>query len=327
MALELSDKQVRTAIVLTTLTVTAGFMASGVTRLTASSLLPLEGGAGATAGAEATTPSPGQQPPDLKDILRRNIFDPQTGALWPPKVEQPTIVDDGSADVEAGDELPPGAMPPACEGKLKMVASVYAPKRPDWSFVTLNTGAGEPLLYRVGATVEGKTVDSIYPKAVFLKEASSSLCSVTMFVEAEKAKTPTRSSPTTTAKAATSKSAKNDDYAKHIEKVSPTKYNVNRELVDKLLTNQAELMRAARVVPHEQNGQVVGVKLYGIRRKSLLGQLGLQNGDLLRTVNGFDMASPDSALQAYAKLRDASNLSVAITRRGKVMNVDYNVGK
>ena len=84
-------------------------------------------------------------------------------------------------------------------------------------------------------------------------------------------------------------------------------------------------MRSARIVPHEENGQVVGVKLYGIRRNSLLGKLGLQNGDLLRTINGFEMSSPDTALEAYSRLRSASNLSVAVTRRGRPMNIDYDI--
>jgi general secretion pathway protein C len=100
---------------------------------------------------------------------------------------------------------------------------------------------------------------------------------------------------------------------------------VQRSLVDKLLSNQAELMRSARVVPHEENGRVVGVKLYGIRRSSLLGKLGIQNGDMLRTINGFDMSAPDSALEAYAKLRSASNLSVAVVRRGAAVTMEYNI--
>lgn len=335
MALEFGEKQVATTIVLGTLTITAGFTASGVTRLMAGSWLPLEGGAPTEAGlldaaGGAENSAPGSQPPNIKAILKRNMFDPETGALWPPKAEalpEGAIVDGG----EVGAELAPGAMPPACEGKLKMIASVYAPDRPDWSFVSVDIGAGDPLLYRIGSTVDGKQVDSIYPKATFLK-AGAALCSLVMFEPPPAkgaAKKPTPTVATTAATATNPNKSKlaPDELDKNIEKVSDTKYNVQRALVDKLLSNQAELMRAARVVPHEQNGQVVGVKLYGIRRKSLLGKLGLQNGDLLRTVNGFDMASPDSALQAYSKLRDASSLSVAVTRRGRAMNIDYNVSK
>jgi general secretion pathway protein C len=111
----------------------------------------------------------------------------------------------------------------------------------------------------------------------------------------------------------------------NIKAVSEGKYVVQKTFVDKILQNQAQLMSSARIVPHEENGQVVGVKMYGIRRNSLLGKLGMQNGDLLRTINGFEMSSPDTALEAYARLRSASNLSVAVVRRGQAMNLTYDV--
>ncbi len=38
--------------------------------------------------------------------------------------------------------------------------------------------------------------------------------------------------------------------------------------------------------------------MYGIRRNSLLGRLGMQNGDVLRTINGFDMTMPYGGMDA-----------------------------
>ena len=65
--------------------------------------------------------------------------------------------------------------------------------------------------------------------------------------------------------------------------------------------NQAELMRSARIVPEQENGKVVGIRLFGIRPETLLGTLGLENGDRLQTINGFDMASPEKALEAMRR--------------------------
>ena len=110
-----------------------------------------------------------------------------------------------------------------------------------------------------------------------------------------------------------------------IEKISDTKYNIQRSLVDKVLANQGSLMKSARVIPHEENGRVVGVKLYGIRRTSLLGRLGVRNGDMLRTINGFDMTSPDTALEAYSRLRTADKLTLAVKRQNKETTIEYNI--
>jgi general secretion pathway protein C len=51
----------------------------------------------------------------------------------------------------------------------------------------------------------------------------------------------------------------------------------------------------------------------------------MQNGDRLEQINGFDMASPEKALEAYARLRTASNLTVQLTRRGKPLTINFNI--
>jgi len=115
------------------------------------------------------------------------------------------------------------------------------------------------------------------------------------------------------------------DIASRIQKVSDTEYNVDRAVVDKILENQAELMRSARIVPEQKDGKVVGIRLFGIRPDTLLGTLGFQNGDRLEAINGFNMASPEKALEAYARLRTASNLNVKINRRGQNTSIDYRI--
>jgi general secretion pathway protein C len=115
------------------------------------------------------------------------------------------------------------------------------------------------------------------------------------------------------------------EIASKIQKVSANEFNVDRQVVDKILENQAELMRSARIVPEQENGKVVGIRLFGIRPDTLLGTLGLENGDRLQTINGFDMASPEKALEAYARLRTADHLTVQVNRRGGNVNIDFNI--
>ena len=115
------------------------------------------------------------------------------------------------------------------------------------------------------------------------------------------------------------------DIASKIQKVSDTEFNVDRSVVDKILENQAELMRSARIVPESKDGKVVGIRMFGIRPDTLLGTLGMQNGDRLESINGFNMSSPEKALEAYARLRTASNLNVKLNRRGNPVSIDYRI--
>lgn len=322
-------------MILTTLATSAGLLARGATSLFAGAILPL----GASAATTTPLPGgdrPGATPPDPKAILARNAFDPTTGPLWPPRPDAPAA-DAAESSAEVVEELPPGQMPPACGSPLRLIASVHSESAPEWSFASIAGASGPPLLYRIGGLVQEKTVSDIYPSAVFLRDGSGRMCSLTLFVPPEQAGAAAggASVPATTTATAlatpplppgsTEGGIPPEELTKGIQQQSETKFSVQRSLVDKVLANQAEIMRSARIVPHEQNGQVLGVKLYGIRRNSLLGMLGLQNGDLLRTINGYDMASPDSALEAYSRLRSASQLTLSVTRRGQAMSVEYQI--
>ena len=70
---------------------------------------------------------------------------------------------------------------------------------------------------------------------------------------------------------------------------------------------------------------MVGIRLFGVRPDSLLGTLGLENGDRLSSINGFEVSDPQRALEAYARLRTADRLSVSINRKGKPMTIDFNI--
>jgi general secretion pathway protein C len=329
----LQGQRLSVVIIMLTLAASAHLLARGVTSMVAARVLPPEPVISGGKHASAVERLPGADPPDVHAILARNIFDPSTGSLWPPK---PVDVPEPEAEEVVVDEEPQeGVVPPACDGSLKLIASVFSERAPEWSFASLSTGSDAPMLYRQGSKVQDKEVVQIMPSAVYMRSANRRLCSLLLFVPAPTAappapvaaasNTPITAPATPAGGLVASGSITESELDQGIQANSETKFTVQRSFVDRVLQNQAEIMRSARIVPHEENGQVVGVKLYGIRRNSLLGKLGLQNGDLLRTINGYAMASPDSALEAYSKLRTANDLSVAVVRRGKDMTVDYNI--
>jgi type II secretion system protein C len=85
------------------------------------------------------------------------------------------------------------------------------------------------------------------------------------------------------------------------------------------------LLQSVRVVPEQMNGKVVGLRLFGIRPASLLGTLGLKNGDRLESINGFDVTNPEKLLEAYARLRTAPHLQLRLLRSGHPLEVDLNI--
>jgi len=110
-----------------------------------------------------------------------------------------------------------------------------------------------------------------------------------------------------------------------IRVVSDTEVLVTRATVDRLLADNSMLLGQARVVPHVQDGRPDGLKVYGIRRTSVASALGLQNGDMVSTIGGRDVSSPEHALEAYARLRGADRVVIELQRRGQPVRVTYRV--
>jgi general secretion pathway protein C len=322
------ERRFSSAIILGTLGLCAFFLAQATTRVLASQLLPADP-AGVKPRSKAlpnTTPTFLRQR-DPATILRRNIFDSALGDLTAEPLPEASVGDDGQP-VEDWD---PSKPTPTCAGKLRLVASVMSPGDPDWSFAAIaGTNDGKTMLYREGSSIDGSLVLAVQPSSVVVTH-SGGPCRLLMFGEEEgsTARTPAPSAPPAPAASRPldprSAGLSDAELDQGIEKISDTKFKIQRNLVDKALANQGSLMKAARVIPHEENGRVVGVKLYGIRRNSLLGRLGVRNGDMLRTINGFDMTSPDTALEAYSRLRTADKLVLAIKRQNNEMNLEYNI--
>jgi general secretion pathway protein C len=115
------------------------------------------------------------------------------------------------------------------------------------------------------------------------------------------------------------------DVGKQIAKVGPNEYVIERSAVDRILEAQAELMKQ-RIVQEKEGDRVVGVRVFGIKPGSVLSMLGIENGDRLETLNGFEMSNPEKMLEAYARLRSgADKLTIHLTRSGKPTNVDYTI--
>src|SRR5262245_29692192 len=258
-------------------------------------------------------------------IIARNPFDSVTGPLNAKPVE---------ATAPKQVDLTNPLEAPACDG-VKVQIITESPD-PTWSLAAMQ-GPGDtaPRLRRVGDEVAGKQVayigfnpDKHSPSVWIMSE--SSLCQVLLFASqqapapAAAPAAPAPAAPATPAPAG-GPSTVPPDIAARIQRVSDTEFNVDRAVVDKILENQAELMRSARIVPEQKDGKVVGIRLFGIRPDTLLGTLGFQNGDRLESINGFNMASPEKALEAYARLRTASNLNVKINRRGQTSSIDYRI--
>lgn len=204
------------------------------------------------------------------------------------------VLDSRSPATLAADHSDPLAWPP-CEG-VQVSIVTESLNDPWWSLASLRDGS-EPSarLRRVGDGVAGKQVAFIgynprqQAPTVWLEGGGGS-CQSMLF----KASRPGASA------------------------VAP-------QLAGSAPMDPMSLMGSVRVVPEKQGGSIVGLKLLGIRPGSLLGQVGLQSGDRLESINGLSISSPENALQAYAQLPTAKRLNVQLSRRGRPVELTLNI--
>ncbi len=109
-----------------------------------------------------------------------------------------------------------------------------------------------------------------------------------------------------------------------VTRVDATHYDVERRTIDDLLADP-NAFRSARIVPDYVDGGVAGIRIFGVRPSSPTAALGIQNGDRLETLNGYSLATPESALEAYTKLRSAKEVTLTLERHGAPMTIQYRL--
>jgi general secretion pathway protein C len=86
-----------------------------------------------------------------------------------------------------------------------------------------------------------------------------------------------------------------------------------------------ELLKQARIEPNLVDGRTDGFAVRMVQPRSLLAQLGLQRGDVIRQVNGMELDSPEKALQIFQQLREARNINVNVVRNGAPVTLSIEV--
>jgi len=315
-------------VVLAFVALAAYFQAEGASRLIGAAFFGPATRAPPSRFMATAAPTTTPQRPTADPIIARNPFDSVTGPLNAEKfVPKPK---NGPASDKGPDNTDP-LTAPVCDAPTVYI--VTESEDPLWSVAALQApGDPRPRMHRVGDDVGGKKVEFIgyNPRentpSVWLSSGST-LCQAMLF----------KTQPTLPAAAASGGPAQQPpplpdnsrgllaEIRGKIQKLSETEFNIDRSVVDKILENQAELMKTTRISPETKDGKVLGIRLFGIKPETLLAALGLQNGDRLESINGFNLGSPEKALEAYARLRTASQLDVIVNRGGAAVSIVHHI--
>jgi general secretion pathway protein C len=316
-----ANNRFRIGLVMTTLAVCAFFSAQGATALLAAKVLGAEPEPSRVPSKRTVATSVAQRRRDPGVILKRNIFNSAAGDLTEAPIE--------NSDVPLED-LPAGEVETPCKGAMRLIGTVVLPGDLEGSLAAIVGSDRKAELHRGGADVEGSKIRAIHSDGVVLQNAAG-LCRLAMF-EVEGAAKP-KLKPATSKRPAKARGPAVDrnagltdeEIAQGIEKVDDSNYNLSRSMLNKVLDNAGKLIGIAAVTPKMEGGESVGMEIRGVRPDTLLTKLGIQNGDILESVNGQSLNNPDAALGAYSTLRTTDKFSLSVRRAGKAMTINYRL--
>jgi len=221
---------------------------------------------------------------------------------------------------EVADATPaydPNAEPVKSSLRATLIGTMVANK-PEWSFATLrDDGAQEVGMYLPGDQFMGAEVLSVERlRVILINQGRKEYIAI--------GETPAPAAPAFPTPVASSTQPASNSDAK-IEQVDENNYVIAREEIDKQLANLNSLATQARIVPSFKNGTANGFKLFSIRPGSLYSKIGIQNGDVIRRINGYEINSPEKALEIYSKLKESSKIEIELERRGKPVSKTYTI--
>ena len=223
----------------------------------------------------------------FEDILKRHVF-----CSTCPPILPPPVTDTGP---------PPPAAPQKTTLPIALVAIMFAPPPASkyWSVAIIrDTEQKSAGPYSIGGKIREATITDISDTRVDL-DVQGREEYLELF---DKGPAPGAAAPAAAAPVAPAGDPLAAELQKGVKKTGEHNYEVQRGTVDSLLNNMSALSRAARIVPELKDGRAAGFRLFSVRPDGPFAMIGLQNGDVISSINGLEMNSPDQALMIYTKL-------------------------
>jgi general secretion pathway protein C len=252
---------------------------------------------------------------DIEDILKRNIF----CSTCPPII--PVVA------AETNGPKPPEA-PQKTSLPLALMGIMYSPGALGlkWSVAIIRDTEDKSVgAFGVGGKVREATVTEIQETRIYLDNGGKT--EFLDLLDAQNANSNQTPAPAPVAAAAPGAGgdALSQEMDRGIKKTGEHSYEIQRQTLESVLGNMNLLSRSARIVPEIKDGKSAGFRLYSVRPDGPFAKIGMQNGDVISSINGLEITSPEKALEVYAKLKSASHLSLGLERNGQKVTKDYSI--
>ncbi|MBI2399776.1 MAG: PDZ domain-containing protein [Deltaproteobacteria bacterium] len=113
--------------------------------------------------------------------------------------------------------------------------------------------------------------------------------------------------------------------SRYTEKVAENSWVIDQKAVENSLNDMSRVMTDARLTPKTSGGRVQGFLVTEIKPRGIFDAIGLKNGDVLTKINGYDIDSPEKAVQVLSAMRGQTSIDLDILRAGKPASLHYTI--
>jgi type II secretion system protein C len=241
-----------------------------------------------------------RSPSDYAAIVQRNLFTEGDDAGHPPAaVNRPRALD---------------SLPAAQELGLRLIGAIAGGPLASRAVIqnTKNNTTGS---YRIGDAVASATVETIQRDAVILQYQGKPLVLKLRAGRTEDAGPKTEDAGLKAQEAGQKADARNQPSSV----LGPPASESSRS------GSLAELFRKATIEPYVKNDQTEGLRITGVEDIPMAQVLGLQNGDIVQSINGQQLTSKQKAFQVLMKAKTQSQVDIQLLRDGKSKNLSFNL--
>lgn len=106
---------------------------------------------------------------------------------------------------------------------------------------------------------------------------------------------------------------------------SPWSFNLRFEELEASLADAERLLQEVTIDPYFQDNLPAGFTITDLKPDAIYKKMGLQNGDVIRGVNGEAVTDPEQALYFFQRVAEGGVVEIKIKRRRRTRYISLNV--
>lgn len=111
-----------------------------------------------------------------------------------------------------------------------------------------------------------------------------------------------------------------------IKQIAPNKFKLSRATIMKHTQDLSKLLMQASSIPRRKaNGDIECFILTSFQPDSIYADLGVQQGDCIKSVNGEPIDSAAKAMELYNALKNSNHINLTVESDGRDQNKEYTI--